>query len=81
MSEVVTVEESGEGVVNADNNIQLQFTVRVIRIETLLFRQFLSPGCINLKNLCGHLQEKIWRIPKHPQLAKFFRFMHPELRN
>ena len=35
------------------------------------FRQFLSPGCINLKKICAHNQEEVLRIPKHPQLAKF----------
>ena len=35
------------------------------------FRQFLSPGCINFKNLSAHQQEELLRIPKHPQLAKF----------
>ena len=35
------------------------------------FCQFLSPGCINFKNLSAHHQEEVLRIPKHPQLAKF----------
>ena len=35
------------------------------------FPQFLSPGCINFKNLCAHHKEEVLRIPKHPQLAKF----------
>ena len=30
------------------------------------FCQFLSPGCINLKNLCAHHKEEVLRIPKHP---------------
>ena len=32
------------------------------------FRQFLSPGCINFKNLSAHQQEEVLRIPKHPNL-------------
>ena len=36
-----------------------------------LFSELLSLGCINLQNLCAHLQEEFLRIPKHPQLAKF----------
>ena len=35
------------------------------------FCQFLSPGCINFKNLSAHQQEEVLRIPKHPQLVKF----------
>ena len=34
-------------------------------------RVLLSLGCINLKNLCAHLQEEILTIPKHPRLAQF----------
>ena len=41
-------------------------TVGVIRNETC-FRKFLSPGCINLKNLFAHHQEEFLRIPKHPK--------------
>ena len=32
------------------------------------FRQFLSPGCVNFKNLCAHQQEEVLRIPKHPNM-------------
>ena len=38
---------------------------------TFRLREFLSPRCINFKNLCSHNQEEALRIPKHPQLAKF----------
>ena len=32
------------------------------------FHQFLSPGCINFKNLSAHQQEEVLRIPKHPNM-------------
>ena len=37
----------------------------------IVLRVLLSLGCINLKNLCAHLQEEILTIPKHPRLAQF----------
>ena len=37
----------------------------------IVLRVLLSPGCINLKNLCAHLQEEVLTIPKHPLLAQF----------
>jgi len=37
----------------------------------IVLRLLLSPGCINLKNLCAHLQEEVLTIPKHPLLAQF----------
>ena len=46
-------------------------TLGVIRICSLLFRELLSLGCTYVQNLCGHLQEELLRIPKHPQLVKF----------
>ena len=46
-------------------------TLGVIKICALVFRELLSLGCINLQNLCGHHQEELMTIPKHPQLVKF----------
>ena len=47
-------------------SIQLaQYFLRIV------LRVLLSLGCINLKNLCAHLQEEILTIPKHPRLAQF----------
>ena len=37
------------------------------------FRQFLSSGCINFKNLSAHQQEEVLRIPKHPSYGKIFK--------
>ena len=37
----------------------------------IVLRVLLSPGCIDLKNLCAHLQEEVLTIPKHPLLAQF----------
>ena len=45
--------------------------MNIHKLEMIRFRQFLSPGCINFKNLCPYHQEEILRIPKHPQLAEF----------
>ena len=46
-------------------------TLGVIKICALVFREFLSSGCINFKNLCAHHQKEVLRFPKHPQLVKF----------
>ena len=37
----------------------------------IVLRLLLNPGCINLKNLCAHLQEEALTIPKHSLLAQF----------
>ena len=37
----------------------------------IVLRVLLSLGCINLKNLCAHLQEEVLRVPKHPQFVRF----------
>ena len=43
------------------------YTVGVIKIYALVFRELLSLGCINLEN---RDREDLLRIPKDPQLAK-----------
>ena len=47
------------------------YTLGVIKICALVFRELLSLGCINLQNLCGHHHQELMTIPKHPQLVKF----------
>ena len=48
-------------------------TVCAVRNETLVFVNFSAQDAsiLNIKNLCGHHQEEVLRIPKHPKLAKF----------
>ena len=48
-----------------------QHTLGVIKICSLVFRELLSLGCTYVQNLCGHHQEELMAIPKHPQLVKF----------
>ena len=45
-------------------------TIGVIKICALIFRELLSLGCINLENLCAHLQEDLLSIPKLCKLGK-----------
>ena len=68
---IVKIYQSGYKLRKSLVRVEVSTTLGVIRICSLVFREFLSLGCTYVQNLCGHLQEEFLRIPKHPQLVKF----------